>query len=119
MHRQVRLNLAETGSHLVSASPGEEPNFEAIFQVPTHHRLIAIRSRSRGGLAWSVCWEHEEYDATGQLVARYVSFDEISVAGQRQSGWRKFDGTGKHVSSWSDLLRTTLCAEEPNTYQEQ
>jgi hypothetical protein len=118
MHRQVRLNLAESGSHLVSAAPGEEPNFEAIFQVPTNHRLIAVRSRSRGGLEWSVYWEHEEYSPSGQLVARYVSFDQMNVAGQRQRGWRKFDGAGKLVRSGSDLRWTTHHAEPSDSHQQ-
>jgi hypothetical protein len=41
-----------------------------------------------------VYWDHEEYNLAGQLVARYRSFEEMSAAGLRESGWRKFDGAG-------------------------
>jgi hypothetical protein len=72
----------------------EALNFEAIFRIPANHRLLAVRSRSRGGLVGAVFWEHEEYDGDGQLICRYKSFDEVSPAGRRRSGWRKYDGAG-------------------------
>jgi hypothetical protein len=77
-----------------SAGPRGEHNFETIFQIPPTHSLVQIRTRSRGGIVRGVYWDHEEYDLTGRLVARYRSFEEMSTAGPRQSGWRKFDGEG-------------------------
>ncbi len=57
------------------------PNFEAVFRIPAMHRLLAVRSRSRGGAVQGIYWEHEEYDPAGTLVARYQSFDETNAAG--------------------------------------
>jgi hypothetical protein len=45
----------------VRRSPREVPNFKAIFQIPPTHRLLILRSRSRGGLFSAVYWEHEGY----------------------------------------------------------
>jgi hypothetical protein len=77
----------------------EEPTFEVLFRVPPAHRLIVVRTRGRGGIVSSVYWEHEERDATGRLIARNDSFDEISVSGLRHTGWRKFDREGNLVSA--------------------
>ena len=44
---------------------------EAFFRIPPTHRLLVVRSRSRGGLVSAVYWEYEEYDTTGRLIARY------------------------------------------------
>jgi hypothetical protein len=73
----------------------EVVNFEAFFRIPPTHRLLVVRSRSRGGLVSAVHWEHEEYDTTGRLIARYKSFEEISPAGVQQCGWYKYDGNGR------------------------
>ena len=80
-----------------SASLRDALNFENIFRIPASHRLLAVRSRSRGGLFSAVYWEHEEYDGDGRLICRYKSFDEVSPAGPRRSGWRKYDGAGRLI----------------------
>jgi hypothetical protein len=80
-------------------SSREEPNFEVLFRIPPAHRLIAVRTRGRGGIVSGVYWEHEERDGTGRLIARYESFDEISATGLRRTGWRKFGGDGKLVGA--------------------
>jgi hypothetical protein len=77
-------------------SPHEQ-NFEALFRVPPTHRLLTVRSRSRGGLLRAVYWEHEEYDTTGRQIARYKCFDERDQTGVRASGWRKYDLEGRLV----------------------
>jgi hypothetical protein len=90
-------HTAATSTHQAStfsASLRETLNFESIFQIPASHRLLVVRSRSRGGLFNAVFWEHEEYDATGRLICRYKSFDEVNPAGLRRSGWYKYDGAG-------------------------
>ncbi len=87
----------------LSVHVGDEPNFEAVFTVPSTHRLVAVRSRSRGGLVCGIYWEHEEYDEAGRLAARYESCDEMTAAGERRSGWRKHDPAGRLVASGDDL----------------
>jgi hypothetical protein len=71
--------------------------FEALFQVPPQHRLVQVRSRSRGGLVSGTYWEHEEYDAAGRLVARFESFVEAGPDGHCESGWSKYDPLGQLV----------------------
>jgi hypothetical protein len=76
-----------------------ELNFEAIFAVPSTHRLLVVRSRSRAGIVAGTFWDHEEYDALGRLVGRYQSFDERDPrSGIRRSGWRKYDLVGRLVA---------------------
>jgi hypothetical protein len=67
------------------------PSFEAVYDVPAVHTLVALRSRSRGGLKRAEYWMHAEYDPTGRLVAHYESFEEVDSSGQRSAGWRKFE----------------------------
>lgn len=75
----------------------QEHNFEAVFQVPSSHRLVAVRSRTQGGMTTTVVWEHEEYDASGQLVARYRSYEQVSAIGEVRCGWQKFDAEGQVI----------------------
>jgi hypothetical protein len=99
---------------LAGHSPGafqasrEVDNFEAIFRIPPTHRFLVVRSRSRGGLFSAVYWEHEEYDTTGRLIARYKSFEEVSPAGVQQCGWCKYDGNGRRVAEANSLSRATV-----------
>ncbi len=96
---------SSASSQLNSLNPpvGEVPNFEAVFQVPSTHRLLLVRSRSRGGLDPGVYWGHEEYCSAGRLLARYECFEEVSAAGERRCGWRKFDETGQLICTGDDL----------------
>jgi hypothetical protein len=73
----------------------EVPNFEAIYRIPLSHNLVAVRSRTQGGSATTVFWEHDEYDASGRLVARYKSFQLVTATGEERSGWQKFDPNGQ------------------------
>ena len=83
------------------------PNFEALFGIQHHHRLILLRSRGRGGLIQGVYWTHEEVDPSGSVIARYESYDEVNSNGETQCGWRKYDSLGNLVDeqtfaeSWS------------------
>src|SRR5829696_7986467 len=38
------------------------PNFETLFGIPHHYRLVLIRSRSRGGRVRGDYWSHHEVD---------------------------------------------------------
>jgi hypothetical protein len=81
----------------------DEHNFEAVFHIPATHQLVLVRSRSQGCPLSAICWEHDEYDALGRLVARYRSFEQVNPAGKTQRGWRRFDGHGHLVSEDHDL----------------
>ena len=97
---------ADLGSHPSRGAGNiidEVPKFEVVFAIPATHRLLAVRSRSRGGATAGNYWEHEEYDAAGMRVARYESFDETTLSGERRSGWRKFDSGGQLVAN-GDLV---------------
>jgi hypothetical protein len=73
------------------------PNFEALFGIPPHHRLLLVRSRGRGGPMWGDYWTHEEVDQGGIVIARYESFEEMDARGQVRCGWRKYDASGSLV----------------------
>ncbi len=75
----------------------EIPKFEDIFNVAADHQLLPVRSRSRGGAVVAEFWEHEEYDPSGRLLARYESYEEIGPEGSRHGCWRKFDVSGRLV----------------------
>ena len=97
-------------AHLPHAAPDrsrpfirDEHRFEAIFQIPAIHRLVLVRSRSQGCPLSAICWEHDEYDSLGRLVARYRSFEQIDATGRTQRGWRRFDCHGHMMSEEDDL----------------
>ena len=97
---------ADSGSHPSQGAGNmidDVPKFEVVFAIPATHRLLAVRSRSRGGPAAGNYWEHEEYDATGTRVAHYESFEEMTASGERRCGWRKFDRTGGLVATGNEL----------------
>ncbi len=73
-------------------------NFEAVFRIPSSHYLVVVRSRTRGGETTTVVWEHDEYDDSGQLIARYKSHEHVNAAGERRCGWEKLDVQGKPVT---------------------
>src|SRR3954447_14575504 len=79
----------------------DDRNFEAIFEIPDLHRLVQVRSKTRGGIMSANYWRHDEYDSDGKLAARYESFEERSAeSGATTSGWHKYDQSGQllHVS---------------------
>jgi len=82
------------------------PRFEHAFQIPPNHRLEQVRTRARGGLDRATYWDHEEYDAQDQLVARYHTFWEVRCAGEDACGWRKYDSNGQMVDA-QDLPTST------------
>ncbi len=103
MQRGIQNNLTVSQPTPTSIRTDDPPNFEAVFQIPSAHRLALVRSRSRGGLVRGTYWEHKEYDASGQMVARYKSFDEVGVEGHHHRGWCKFDGFGQLVRQSATL----------------
>jgi hypothetical protein len=99
----MELDRAHATPASLRTSINDEHNFEAIFQIPATHRLVLVRSRSRGCPLSAIFWEHDEYDTLGRLVARYRSFEQVNDLGERQRGWRKFDSHGHLVSEDDDL----------------
>ena len=97
MKAHAHALLSSAKSYPPTAWICDHQNFEAIFRIPVTHRLLVVRSRSRGGLWSGVYWEHEEYDPRGMQIARYESFVESDQAGVRRSGWRKYDATGRLI----------------------
>jgi hypothetical protein len=90
------------------ASSREEHNFAVLFRIPPAHRLLAVRTRGRGGIVSGIYWECEECDTTGRLITRYESFNETSAAGLGQTGWHKFDREGNLVQVRSPCRRMVL-----------
>ena len=71
------------------------PCFERTFQIPPHHFLEQVRTRSRGGVVMEVQWEHREYAADGHFVARYESYQALDSENRIQrNGWSKYDHDG-------------------------
>ena len=99
----MEANRPPAPSDSLSAAIRGARNFEAIFQIPATHQLVLVRSRSQGCPISAIFWEHDEYDAQGRLVAHYRSFEQVNASGERQRGWRRFDGQGHLVSEDHDL----------------
>ena len=82
----------------------DEHNFEAVFHIPGIHQLVLVRTRSQGCPLSAICWEHDEFDMQGRLVARYRSFEHVmNPEGETQRGWRRFDCHGHMMSEEDDL----------------
>ncbi len=77
-------------------------SFEAILHVPPDHRLEQIRTSACDGVVQQIHWEHQEYDASGRMIARYHSFVELRENGQQYCGWRKYNSSG-HMIEAEDL----------------
>ena len=99
----MEVNRPHAALENMRISIRDEHNFEAVFHIPATHQLVLVRSRSQGCPLSAICWEHDEYDALGRLVARYRSFEKVNPAGKRQRGWRRFDSHGHLVSVHDDL----------------
>ena len=102
-HRVHVLPVLETMPMRTPAirSQPDDRNFEAIFEIPDSHRLVQVRSKTRGGIIARSYWRHDEYGSDGKLAARYESFEERSAeSGATRSGWHKYDQSGQllHVS---------------------
>ncbi len=95
MRQQGDSHLSRSNWNPLAPAVGNVPNFEVVYDVPAAHTLVAVRSRSRGGLERAEYWMHEEYDEGGRLVARYESYEELGAASARRSGWCKFDPDGQ------------------------
>jgi hypothetical protein len=71
-------------------------DFEQVFDIPEGHTLKETSFRRKGTLAQDEFWKHEEYDAAGNLVARYESWSCTSIKPpfRTQSGFRKYSPSG-------------------------
>ena len=77
--------------------------FEQIFGIQAGHTLKEVR-RSLG--TFDDDWKHEEYDAGGNLVARYESWDYIRTGKTHpthEAGWRKYSPDGALLEKHEDL----------------
>ena len=78
--------------------------FEKAFGVPADHTLKQIRYKSKGFLAMFESWTHEEYDAAGNLVARYESWHNTDPKrGKTESGYVKYDSGGQRIGGANEL----------------
>jgi hypothetical protein len=92
--------------------------FEVTFDVPTGHRLRLVRTLRRAEHEEACEWEHEEYDASGKLVAVFESWPSghSSPAG-RQGGRRGRGGFVKYSpDGW--ILRRSENAPLPPLHDE-
>ena len=94
----MKPDASDAATVNLSDLSSQERNFEVVFQVQSSHHLVAVRSRTQGGMTTTVVWEHEEYDVSGQLIARYKSYEQVSAAGEVRCGWQKFDAEGQVIS---------------------
>lgn len=74
--------------------------FEQVFGIRQGHTLKEVRASLR---AFDDDWTHEEYNASGELVARYESWDYQPPGGTHSSGWRKYDPDGTLLESYKEL----------------
>ena len=74
--------------------------FEEIFKIPLDHTLKKTRERLK---TLDDNWKHEEFDAQGQLVARYESWDYLTPGVSHNSGWRKVSPDGAVLEEHNDL----------------
>ena len=76
------------------------------FNIPEGHVLKQTDYKAEGPVMNDEDWKHEEFDAEGQLVARYTSWHHTDVRhkGGTTSGWQKFDTSGKLVSESAKLF---------------
>ena len=75
------------------STPDEE--FERLFGIPPTHRLVAVRSRVRGGALRATYWEHKEFTPDGRLRASYRASEEVGPGGRRLMRWTKIDASGR------------------------
>ena len=74
--------------------------FEDVFMIPKNHTLKLVKQK----LGYSdEDWTHEEYNAQGQLVARYESWDYLAVGRSHKMGWRKLSPDGTVLEAHNDL----------------
>jgi hypothetical protein len=92
--------------------------FEVTFNVPTAHRLRLVRTLRRAEDGEICEWEHEEYDASGKLVAVFESWPSghSSPAG-RQGGRRGRGGFVKYAPN-GEILRRSEDAPLPPLHDE-
>src|SRR5829696_2430049 len=104
MRSRMEPHLAPAARVSLSDLFDEVPNFEAIYRIPLSHTLVAVRSRTQGGPTTTVFWEHDEYDASGRLIACYKSFHLVTAVGEQRSGWQKFGREGQLLAE-NETLR--------------
>src|SRR3954447_2744982 len=99
----------------VIRSQPDDRNFEAIFEIPDSHRLVQVRSKTRGGIMSANYWRHDEYGWDAKLAARYESFEERNAeSGATRSGWHKYDQSGAKASLCDSRHRWRAAESRPS-----
>ena len=74
-------------------------SFEAILRVPPDHRLEQVKTSACDDVVRQIHWEHQEYDVSGRVVARYHSFVELHENGRQCCGWSKYNSSGHMIDA--------------------
>ena len=70
--------------------------FEALFDIPAHHKLKEVSFTGGGTIGLSDKWQHEEYNAQGDLVALYLTWSTMDMKKlQKRTGFKKFSPSGQ------------------------
>lgn len=79
--------------------------FEQAFNIPVNHSLREIELTVRSFAAPLEHWLHEEYDQSGNLVAKYTSWQFATPRQQYKSnsGFRKYNRYGQLISESQEL----------------
>ena len=75
-------------------------DFEKVFGIPADHTLSQKSFRQKGALAQDDHWEHEEVDAEGNVIARYMGWACTSIKPpfKTTTGYRKYDPHGNLIN---------------------
>jgi len=103
MRSRTEPDTAVGASSALSTSLRDVLNLEAICAFPPDHHILAVCSRTQCGPTPNIVLEHEEFDASGSLMTSYTSFEQMTAAGERQSGWRRSDCDDRVVREGDSL----------------
>ncbi len=80
--------------------------FEQAFNIPVNHSLREIELTIRSFASPHEHWLHEEYDQSGNLVAKYTSWRFIKPRQQytSNSGFRKYNCYGQLIKECDELV---------------
>lgn len=79
--------------------------FERALNIPLGHTLQEIELNIRNFASPNEHWLHEEYDRSGNLIAKYISWHFATPRPQYQSnsGYRKYNRYGQLIQDSQEL----------------